>query len=155
MHPRTHRARRATSALCALVCTLLSLASFAMPLSVSAHDLRNARRPSSARTVLHPAPAPRLPLSERRAMALQRVLRAEGVRRCWTRQLYRDPTTPSRRLSVGLSVDGEGRVVQVRVRDPQAPMLASCIATMGTAVPAVGPGEPFEAEASLTFERNE
>lgn len=152
MHPRTLFARRATSALCALVCTFASLAA---PFTADAHEVRYARRPSPSRTALRPAPAPRLPLSERRAMALERVLRADGVRRCWTRQLYRDPTTPSRRLSVGLTVDGEGRVVAVRVRDPQAPMLASCIATMGTAVPAVGPGEPFEAEASLTFERNE
>ncbi len=88
-------------------------------------------------------------------MAVERFLRGDGIRRCWARQLYRDPATASRRLTVGLAVDGEGRITAVRVRDVSAPALASCIAASSAMVAPVGPGEAFEAEGTLTLERGE
>jgi hypothetical protein len=84
-----------------------------------------------------------------------RLLRHEGVRRCWARQLYRDPSTASRRLRVVIRVDRDGNVTQVNVNDAMVPTLASCIASLGYSVASVGAGEAFEAEATLTLERGE
>jgi hypothetical protein len=149
MKTQPSRARGASLALCALLSTISTLLSPA-PAAADRHD----RRASASPTRRAP-PVVRLSQEERRSLVLERVLRGEGVRRCWARQLYRDPTTNARRLTVGLAVDHEGRVAQVRVRDAAAPALASCIASVGAIVAPVGPGEPFEVEGSLTFERGE
>lgn len=147
---KTHpsRARGASLALCALLSTLSTVLS---PAPATAE--RHARVASASRR--RAAPAVRLSLEERRTLALERVLRGDGVRRCWARQLYRDPTSTGRRLVVGLAVDRDGRIAQVRVRDTSAPALASCIASVGALATPVGPGDPFEVEGSLTFERGE
>lgn len=148
---KTHpsRARGALLALCALLSTLSTFLSPA-PASADRH-----RRASASPNRRGPAPAARLSLEERRTLALERVLRGDGVRRCWARQLFRDPTSTARRLTVGLAVDREGRIAQVRVRDTSAPSLASCIASAGAMATPVGPGDPFEVEGSLTFERGD
>lgn len=149
---KTHpsRARGALLALCALLSTLSTILS---PSPASAD--RHVRRASASPSRRGAAPAVRLSLEERRTLALERVLRGDGVRRCWARQLYRDPTSTARRLTVGLAVDRDGRIAQVRVRDTSAPSLASCIASVGAMATPVGPGDPFEVEGSLTFERGE
>lgn len=146
MKTQPSRARGASLALCALLSTLSTLLSPAPAV---------ADRRARASTARRAPPVVRLSQEQRRSLVLERVLRGEGVRRCWARQLYRDPTTNARRLTVGLAVDHEGRVAQVRVRDSTAPALASCIASVGAIVAPVGPGEPFEVEGSLTFERGE
>jgi hypothetical protein len=94
-------------------------------------------------------------LEDRRSQAMSTFLRNDAIRRCWMRQLYRDPTTTSRRLDVGLSVDHTGRIVHVDVRDPMAPSLAQCIAATGSLLAPVGPGEAFSAQGTLTLERGE
>ena len=86
---------------------------------------------------------------------MERFFRGDGLRRCWMRQLLRDPTTASRRLPVVLRVDQEGRIREVQVRDPRAPALAACIAATSAALAPVGPGEVFEAEGTLTLERGQ
>lgn len=150
MKTQPSRARGASLALCALLSTLSTLLS---PTPAEAERNGRQTRVASARRVA--APVVRLSLEQRRALALERVLRGDGVRRCWARQLYRDPSSNSRRLNVVLSVDHEGRIAQVRVRDVSAPMLASCIASLGAIATPVGPGDAFEAEGSLTFDRGE
>ncbi len=150
MKTQPSRARGASLALCALLSTISTTLS---PRPAEAE--RNGRQARVASARRRPAPAPQLSLEQRRSLALERVLRGDGVRRCWARQLYRDPTSNARRLSVSLAVDHEGRIAQVRVRDTSAPMLASCIASLGAVATPVGPGEPFEVEGSLTLERGE
>lgn len=142
------RARGATLALCALLTTTLA-STFALA------ERPVARRARAELARRSPAPVERLPLEERRRMALERFLRNDSIRSCWTRQLYRDPTTPSRRLAVALTIDATGRIATVRVRDALAPALASCIMASGARVAPVGPGEAFEADGALTLERGE
>lgn len=110
--------------------------------------------PQRRRTLARATPQ-RLAPEERRAVAMERFFRGDGVRRCWTRQLLRDPTSPSRRLTVRFQVDVEGRIAAVQVRDPAAPALAACIAATSVSVIPVGPGDAIVAEGTLTFERGE
>ncbi len=135
------------AASCALASALV-LSAFAAP----AEAVDRARR--GARLVRAAAPA-RLSPSERRAVTMERFFRGDGIRRCWMRQLLRDPTTATRRLPVVLRVDQEGRIREVRVRDPWAPALASCIAATSATLAPVGPGEVFEAEGTITLERGQ
>jgi hypothetical protein len=112
--------------------------------------------PSTRRTIAsRPVARPQLSTAERRETVVTRLLRHAGVRRCWARQLYRDPSTTSRRLRVVIRVDREGRVTHVNVNDSMVPTLASCISMLGYSVASVGAGEAFEAEATLTLERGE
>ena len=116
------------AATCALASALV-LATFAAP----AGAVDRTRR--AGRVVRAAAPA-RLSQSERRAVTMERFFRGDGIRRCWMRQLLRDPSTATRRLPVVLRVDGDGRIREVSVRDPWAPALASCIAaTSATLAP--------------------
>jgi hypothetical protein len=126
----------------------------ALALSVCAAPAHAVDRTRRAGRVARPA-AVRLSNSERRAVTLERFFRGDGIRRCWMRQLLRDPTTTSRRLPVVLRVDQEGRIREVRVRDPGAPALAACVAATSAVLAPVGPGEVFEAEGTLTFERGQ
>jgi hypothetical protein len=112
-------------------------------------------RTRRAGRVVRPAAPARLTASERRAVTMERFFRGDGIRRCWMRQLLRDPTTTTRRLPVVLRVDSEGRIRDVRVRDPMAPTLAACIAATSATLAPVGPGEVFEAEGTLTLERGQ
>lgn len=98
------------------------------------------------------APAPLVSTEARRARLLDAFSHASTVRRCWARQLDRDPTTPTRVLSVTLSVDATGRTRSVDVRDPRAPALAACIAGAAAILPDVGPGAAFEAVTTVTLE---
>lgn len=148
MHTPPSRARGAALALCALLSTAL----FGTNTLAERPPLRRARADLARRAS---APVARLPLEERRRLALERFLRNDRIRSCWTRQLYRDPATPSRRLTVALSIDATGRITTVRVRDATAPALASCIMASGGGVAPVGAGEAFEADAALTLERGE
>jgi hypothetical protein len=148
MNTPPSRARGAALALCALLSTALA--------GTHAHAERPpARRARADLARRAPPPAPRVALEDRRRMALERFLRNDSIRSCWTRQLYRDPTTASRRLAVALSIDATGRITAVRVRDAMAPALASCIMASGGRVAPVGPGEAFEADGALTLERGE
>lgn len=134
------------AATCALASALV-LATFTAPAGAVDRTRRAGR-------VARAEPA-RLSPSERRAATMERFFRGDGIRRCWMRQLLRDPTTATRRLPVVLRVDGEGRIREVRVRDPWAPALAACIAATSATLAPVGPGEVFEAEGTITLERGQ
>ena len=129
-----------------LRCFLAAAAFFA-----AAHAHARTTRPGRAQPRA-PTPAASVSSEGRRSRVLEAFAHAPIVRRCWARQLDRDPTTPTRVLRVTLSVDVSGRTRGVSVRDPRAPELATCISGAAAILPDVGPGAAFEAVTTLTLE---
>lgn len=118
-------------------------------LSVTSLALGEGRRARPARALVAPS------AETRRARVLDAFSRVGAVRRCWQRQLLRDPTTRSRVLQVALHVDDVGAVREARVHDPSAPDLARCISSSALSLGSVGAGAPFVAETTVVLERGE
>ncbi len=116
---------------------------------------RRARRTFAAREHAPGATRPTDDVGARRTRMLDAFARSGHIRRCWMQQLQRDPQTAARTLRVTLDVGETGRPRAIAVSDPQAPALARCLIAGGWSLPAVGPGEAFQAEGTLHLDRAE